>query len=158
MFCLPEDLHVPSTQLQLQNPSVNVKACNWRLVFSEYSCWLSEHTFPACGTVVGQSLTDVHIPSSSIVTEAIFPIAHCVCLCEMVHASTHPDTEHSSVGIPELRSVDDLNYMKVALALHRKEPEARDYFRGKLQEARRKAWTISMNWYVHGLAKDNSKV
>ena len=61
------------------------------------------------------------------------------------------------VGIPELRSVDDLNYMKVALALHRQEPEARDYFRSKLQEARRKAWTISMNWYVHGLAKDNSK-
>ena len=54
--------------------------------------------------------------------------------------------------------MDDLNYMKVALALHRKESEARDQFRGKLQEARRKAWTISMNWYVHGLAKDNSKV
>ena len=71
---------------------------------------------------------------------------------------TLPHTTRLSVGIPELRSVDDLNYMKVALALHRKETEAREYFKSKLQEARRKAWTISMNWYVHGLAKDNSKI
>ena len=60
-------------------------------------------------------------------------------------------------GIPELRSVDDLNYMKDALALTVSESEARDYFRGKLQEARKKAWTTSMNWYVHGLAKDNTR-
>jgi phosphatidylinositol-4,5-bisphosphate 3-kinase len=61
-------------------------------------------------------------------------------------------------GIPELRSIDDLVYMKDALALNVTEEQAKLYFRGKLQEARKKAWTTSMNWYVHGLAKDNSKI
>ena len=93
----------------------------------------------------------VYTPSGQL-TRCCILILHCL------SASMASTLCMPSVGIPELRSVDDLNYMKVALALHRKESEARDQFRGKLQEARRKAWTISMNWYVHGLAKDNSKV
>ncbi|CAI8031374.1 Phosphatidylinositol 4,5-bisphosphate 3-kinase catalytic subunit beta isoform [Geodia barretti] len=58
-------------------------------------------------------------------------------------------------GIPELRSIDDLNYVRDALVLEVTEKEAREHFIHKLQEARRNAWFTSLNWYVHGLAKDN---
>ena len=42
-----------------------------------------------------------------------------------------------------------------ALVLEVTEKEAREHFIHKLQEARRNAWFTSLNWYVHGLAKDN---
>ena len=42
-----------------------------------------------------------------------------------------------------------------ALVLGESETTAKDHFRTKLQEARRNAWSTSLNWYVHGLAKDN---
>jgi phosphatidylinositol-4,5-bisphosphate 3-kinase len=58
-------------------------------------------------------------------------------------------------GIPELRSIDDLNYVRDALVLEVTEKEAKEHFIHKLQEARRNAWFTSLNWYVHGLAKDN---
>jgi phosphatidylinositol-4,5-bisphosphate 3-kinase len=58
-------------------------------------------------------------------------------------------------GIPELRSMDDLNYVREALVLGESDAVAKEHFRGKLQEARRNAWSTSLNWYVHGLSKDN---
>jgi len=58
-------------------------------------------------------------------------------------------------GIPELHSIDDLNYVRDALVLGVTEKEAKEHFHSKLQEARRNAWSTSLNWYVHGLAKDN---
>lgn len=58
-------------------------------------------------------------------------------------------------GIPELKSMDDLNYVRVALALGDSEKDAKDHFHSKLQEARKNAWSTSLNWYIHGLAKDN---
>ena len=42
-----------------------------------------------------------------------------------------------------------------ALVLEVSEKEAKEHFIHKLQEARRNAWFTSLNWYVHGLAKDN---
>lgn len=58
-------------------------------------------------------------------------------------------------GIPELRTIDDLNYVRDALVLGVTEKEAKEHFHSKLQEARRNAWSTSLNWYIHGLAKDN---
>eukprot|EP00731_Ephydatia_muelleri_P014562 Em0008g282a len=58
-------------------------------------------------------------------------------------------------GIPELRSPDDLNYVRDALVLDVPENEARAHFQAKLQEARSSAWSTSWNWYIHGLTKDN---
>ena len=58
-------------------------------------------------------------------------------------------------GIPELRSPDDLNYVRDALVLDVPEDEAREHFKAKLKEARSNAWSTSWNWYIHGLAKDN---
>lgn len=42
-----------------------------------------------------------------------------------------------------------------ALVLGESETVAKEHFRGKLQDARRNAWSTSLNWYVHGLSKDN---
>ncbi len=58
-------------------------------------------------------------------------------------------------GIPELRSIDDLNYVREALVLGVSEKDAIAHFHSKLQEARKSAWSTSLNWYIHGLAKDN---
>ena len=57
-------------------------------------------------------------------------------------------------GMPELRSIDDLNYMRDALVLEMSESEAREHFRAKIQDARRNAWSTSLNWFFHGLAKE----
>ena len=62
-----------------------------------------------------------------------------------------------STGIPELRSVEDLNYVRDALYLVGTENEALEHFRKKMSEARNNAWSTSLNWYIHGLAKDNTK-
>lgn len=58
-------------------------------------------------------------------------------------------------GIPELRSVDDINYVRDALVLGESEKDAKDHFRAKLQESRKNSFYTSMNWFIHGLAKDN---
>lgn len=58
-------------------------------------------------------------------------------------------------GLPELRSVADLNYVRDALVLELSEAEAREHFKAKLQEARTNAWSTSLNWFFHGLAKEN---
>ena len=58
-------------------------------------------------------------------------------------------------GIPELHSIDDLNCVRDALVLGVTEKEAKEHFHSKLQEARHNAWSTSLNWYIHGLAKDN---
>ena len=42
-----------------------------------------------------------------------------------------------------------------ALVLGESEKEAREHFQAKLQESRRNSFYTSMNWFIHGLAKDN---
>ena len=65
---------------------------------------------------------------------------------------------HSSgcvVNGSNLQSSPSLSLARDALVLEVSEKEAREHFIHKLQEARRNAWFTSLNWYVHGLAKDN---
>ncbi len=42
-----------------------------------------------------------------------------------------------------------------ALILGVSEKEAKDHFHSKLHEARRNAKYTVMNWFLHGIAKDN---
>ena len=60
-------------------------------------------------------------------------------------------------GLPELRSISDLDYVRDALVLETSESEAREHFRAKLQEARDNAWSTSLNWFFHGLAKETGE-
>ncbi len=58
-------------------------------------------------------------------------------------------------GIPELRCIEDLNYVRDALVLGVTEKEAKDHFHSKLQEARKNSKYTTLNWVLHGMAKDN---
>ena len=60
-----------------------------------------------------------------------------------------------STGIPQLRTINDLNYVRDALALNSTEEEARAHFNMQMEEALDKTWSTSMNWFFHSLAKDN---
>ena len=60
-----------------------------------------------------------------------------------------------STGIPQLRTINDLNYVRDALALNSTEEEARSHFDKQMYEALDKTWSTSMNWFFHSLAKDN---
>jgi phosphatidylinositol-4,5-bisphosphate 3-kinase len=59
-----------------------------------------------------------------------------------------------STGIPELRSADDVNYVREALCLGTTEAAAVDSFRSKFQEAVKNNKTVAFNWYIHNLAKN----
>lgn len=60
-----------------------------------------------------------------------------------------------STGIPELSSVNDLDYLRETLVLDLNEEQARSHFRSKFTEALRKSWKTSLNWWAHHMAKDN---
>jgi phosphatidylinositol-4,5-bisphosphate 3-kinase len=58
-------------------------------------------------------------------------------------------------GIPELRSADDISYVREALHLGYTEEEALEKFRKKFKEAIDNSWSVSWNWWVHNMAKSN---
>lgn len=60
-----------------------------------------------------------------------------------------------STGIPEISSVDDLNYLRETLVLDKSEEQAREHFRAKFTEALKNSWKTSFNWFAHTIAKDN---
>lgn len=61
-----------------------------------------------------------------------------------------------STGIPQLTCVQDIDYIRVALALNMTETQAIKHFREKFDEALRNSWKTSINWMFHGLAKTNA--
>ena len=58
-----------------------------------------------------------------------------------------------STGIPELRSLEDISYMREALCLDKSEAAAREFFRSKFADAINNSITVSINWYLHGIAR-----
>ncbi|KPL97520.1 phosphatidylinositol 3-kinase catalytic subunit-like protein [Sarcoptes scabiei] len=60
-----------------------------------------------------------------------------------------------STGIPEISSVNDLQYLRETLVLDKSEDEARSHFNAKFMDALKNSWKTSFNWCAHSLAKDN---
>jgi len=58
-------------------------------------------------------------------------------------------------GIPELRSLNDINYIRKTLALGMSDEEALKHFRKNFQEAKNNFWKTSLNWAAHNFARDN---
>ncbi|KAI9139257.1 hypothetical protein BKA69DRAFT_1086883 [Paraphysoderma sedebokerense] len=56
-----------------------------------------------------------------------------------------------TTGIPELRTVDDLAYLRDAFCLGLSEEEAADEFRSCIFESIRLGWSTQLNWWVHNL-------
>ena len=54
-----------------------------------------------------------------------------------------------SAGLPELRSTDDINYLRKTLVLSLSEEEAIRDFQKKFDDAIKNSWKTSMNWMAH---------
>uniref|UniRef100_H2YGB1 Uncharacterized protein n=1 Tax=Ciona savignyi TaxID=51511 RepID=H2YGB1_CIOSA len=59
-------------------------------------------------------------------------------------------------GLPELNSLDHLEYLRETLALHLTEQKALQQFRSKFNKALTDAWATSVNWFFHNVTRDNT--
>nr|XP_002122027.2 phosphatidylinositol 4,5-bisphosphate 3-kinase catalytic subunit beta isoform-like isoform X1 [Ciona intestinalis] len=59
-------------------------------------------------------------------------------------------------GLPEMTSLDHLEYLRETLALHLTEQKALQQFRSKFNKALTDAWATSVNWFFHNVARDNT--
>ncbi|KJE93282.1 phosphoinositide-3-kinase gamma catalytic subunit [Capsaspora owczarzaki ATCC 30864] len=57
-----------------------------------------------------------------------------------------------STGIPELKSADDINYLRDALCLGKTEEEAAKEFKNLIFECLRLSWSTQLNWWIHNIA------
>lgn len=57
-----------------------------------------------------------------------------------------------STGIPELKSTEDIYYLRDALCLDKTEEEAAQEFRNLIFESLRLGWSTQLNWWIHNLA------
>jgi hypothetical protein len=59
-------------------------------------------------------------------------------------------------GIPELRSVEDIEYLRGVLFLGRTEDEAKEHFKSQIQSCLKLAWRTQLNFLVHNYAHSRS--
>jgi len=57
-----------------------------------------------------------------------------------------------STGIPELKSTEDIYYLRDALCLDKTEEEAALEFRNLIFESLKLGWSTQLNWWIHNLA------
>ena len=60
-----------------------------------------------------------------------------------------------SCGIPELQSMDDIEYLRKTLAVEHNEEKALQYFQQQLNEAHNGAWTTKVDWFFHWVKSRN---
>lgn len=60
-----------------------------------------------------------------------------------------------SAGLPELRSLDDIGYLRKTLVLSLSEEDAIKDFRKKFDHAINNSFSTSMNWFAHNVKRDN---
>ena len=56
-----------------------------------------------------------------------------------------------STGIPELKSAEDISYLRDALCLGKSEEEAAQEFTGLIFESLKLGWSTQLNWWLHNL-------
>lgn len=60
-----------------------------------------------------------------------------------------------SAGLPELRSLDDIGYLRKTLLLPVSEDDALRDFRSKFDHAINNSFSTTMNWFAHNVKRDN---
>ena len=60
-----------------------------------------------------------------------------------------------SAGLPELRSLDDIGYLRKTLVLSLSEKDALEDFKKKFDYAIKNSFSTSMNWFAHNVKRDN---
>ena len=58
-------------------------------------------------------------------------------------------------GIPELRSVEDIEYLRSVLVLDKSEKVAEDHFKSQIQKCLKVQWSTQINWLTHNWAHRN---
>ena len=58
-----------------------------------------------------------------------------------------------SCEIPELTTPNDIYYIRDALCLGMTREAALENFRKKMKESISNAWSVSLNWYFHNVAR-----
>jgi phosphatidylinositol-4,5-bisphosphate 3-kinase len=56
-----------------------------------------------------------------------------------------------STGIPELKSPEDIYYLRDSLCLGKTEEAAAQEFRNLIFESLRLGWSTQLNWWLHNL-------
>lgn len=56
-------------------------------------------------------------------------------------------------GIPELRSLEDISYMKTSLQVGASEEKARKFFQAQFFEAYSGAWATKVDWFFHNIKR-----
>ena len=72
-----------------------------------------------------------------------------LCLCKHANVFITLFTMMLSCGIPELQSLDDIEYLRKTLSVERTEQDALEYFQKQLNEAHGGAWTTKLDWFFH---------
>ena len=55
-------------------------------------------------------------------------------------------------GMPELRTAEDICYLREALCRGSTALQAGESFRALIQESMRRGWSTQLNWWIHNLA------
>lgn len=59
-------------------------------------------------------------------------------------------------GIPELRSVEDLEYLRGVLILDKSEERAAENFRQQIQKCLKLQWSTQLSWFAHNVVHRTS--
>ena len=74
--------------------------------------------------------------------------------------SSHPlppsFSQMKCTGIPELRSVEDLEYLRSVLILDRPEDKAAEHFRQQIQKCLKLQWSTQLSWFAHNVVHRTS--
>ena len=62
-----------------------------------------------------------------------------------------------STGIPELTCVEDIDYIKVALAITKTDTEAEKEFQSIIKKCLDLRWTVQVMWALHKLRVQSPK-
>src|SRR5690606_17453975 len=54
-------------------------------------------------------------------------------------------------GIPELQTIDDVQYLRQTLQVDKSREEALQYFETQLDEAHGGAWSTKLDWFFHSV-------
>ncbi|XP_065129548.1 phosphatidylinositol 4,5-bisphosphate 3-kinase catalytic subunit gamma isoform [Paramisgurnus dabryanus] len=52
-------------------------------------------------------------------------------------------------GMPQLNSIEDIEYIREALTVGRTEDDAKQHFLDQIEICRDKGWTVQFNWFLH---------
>ena len=61
----------------------------------------------------------------------------------------------TNTGIPELHSIEDIEYLKETLVPHYTEEQAVSHFKSQFNNALKNSWKAAINNQFHNWAKDN---